>query len=241
MEELKLPQKIKDILDDFIQRLKSAYQEELVSVILYGSAARGEFIQRQSNVNLLIVLGDTDLPILNKISRVLNMQRFQILEPLFLTEDYIKSSLDVFPIEFLDIKDSYILLYGRDILEGMEIDRKNLRFQCEQEIKAKLLNIKNAYLRAKGRYALESLLFKSFTSIMHILRNIVRLKGEAPSHLKEDVLSDISEYFGIDIANFKKILEAKKNNLRLNQREIERMLSSFAGDVEKIVDIVDKG
>ena len=66
MKELKLPQNISKTMDDFINRLKDTYGGSLISVILYGSAASGEFTGRYSNINLLIVLDDTSLDNLNK-------------------------------------------------------------------------------------------------------------------------------------------------------------------------------
>ena len=240
MKELKLPEKFKKAIDDFIQMLRNAYGEDLISVILYGSAASGEFAGRYSNVNLLVVLTDTSLDNLNKMSNIITSRKFQRVNPLFLTEDYIKSSSDVFPIEFLDMKENYIVLYGKDALAGLEIDIRNLRFQCEQELKAKLLNIKNIYLRIKDKQALENLLFKSFTSSVHILRNMVRLKGKSPSYLKESVLADIAREFNMDTSNFNKILEAKKKDLKLPSGEIESLFFALVTDMEKIINIVDR-
>ena len=240
MKELKLPQNISKTMDDFINRLKDTYGDSLISVILYGSAASGEFTGRYSNINLLIVLDDTSLDNLNKISNIITGRKFRMINPLFFTEDYIKSSSDVFPIEFLDMKENYIVLYGKDALAGLEIDIRNLRFQCEQELKAKLLNIKNVYLRIKDKQALENLLFKSFTSSLHILRNMVRLKGKSPSYLKESVLADIAREFNMDTSNFNKILEAKKKDLKLPSGEIESLFFALVTDMEKIINIVDR-
>jgi predicted nucleotidyltransferase len=240
MKEFKLPQNISKTVDDFINRLKDTYRGNLISVILYGSAASGEFAGRYSNVNLLVVLTDTSLDNLNKVSNIITRRKFQRVNPLFFTEDYIKSSSDVFPIEFLDMKENYIVLYGKDTLAGLEIDIINLRFQCEQELKAKLLNIKNIYLRIKDKQALENILFKSFTSFVHIMRNMVRLKGRNPSYLKEGVLADIAREFNMDTTNFNKILEAKKKNLKLSVKETESLFFTMVTDLENIINIVDK-
>lgn len=239
MKELNLAQKHKDILDSFLCNLKDIYREGLVSIILYGSAASGEFVATHSNINLLVVLNDTSLTNLDRVSAILNKRKFQIINPLFFTEDYIRGSLDVFPIEFLDMQENYAVLHGKDCLAGLEVDTKNLRFQCEQELKAKLINIKNLYLRNKNKYALRNFLFKSFTSIIHILRNLVRLKGKKPAYLKEDILSEIKEEFNIDVSNFKRILEVKNRNLKLSYKELELLLLTLVGDLEKIVNLVD--
>lgn len=240
MEQLNVPQKFKNILNHFIKSLKDIYGDGLISVILYGSAASGEVTYKHSNINLLVILNDMRLDNLNKISKLINKHRFSALSPLFFTEDYIMSSTDVFPIEFLDMKENYMVLFGKDVLKDLQIDARNLRFQCEQELKGKLINIKSVYLRNKNKYALRNLMFKSFTSIMHILRNLLRLKGKSPAYLKEDVLNEVSGEFHIDTTNFKKILEAKNKNLRLSYRQIGTLFFNLVEDLEKIVNIVDK-
>ncbi|MDD5238670.1 MAG: nucleotidyltransferase domain-containing protein [Candidatus Omnitrophica bacterium] len=240
MGGLNLTGSTKGIIDDFLMRLKKAYQGGLVSVILYGSAASGEFAEKQSNINLLVVLEDAGLKNLNKISGLLNKNRFQIIRPLFFSEDYIKNSLDVFPVEFLDIKENYLVLYGRDVLSGLEIDIRNLRFQCEQELKAKLINLKSAYLRSRDKSFLRGLLFKSCTSILHILRNVVRLKGATPSYLKKDILEEIQRELLIDTGNFKRILDLKNTNSKLSYKEIEALFLALVEDLEKIVGLIDK-
>ena len=201
MEEPNLPKNLKDILEELIQGLKKVYADTLVCVILYGSAASGEFIDRHSNLNLLVVLKDTSLQNLKKASGFINRRKFAFVHPLFLTEEYIKSSSDVFPIEFLDMKENYRLLYGRDILAGVAIDTRNLRFQCEQELKSKLIVLRQMYLRRnKDSAGLRALLFKSFNSVMHILRNVLRLKGKEPAYLKQDILQDVAANFAINKA-----------------------------------------
>jgi len=241
MQGLKLAPKLKSILDDFIKALQGTYGEDLVSVILYGSAASGEFIDRHSNLNLLVVLKNTDLENLRKATTVINKLKFRAMHPLFFTEDYIRSSTDTFPIEFLDMKENYAVLLGRDTFKGISIDTRNLRFQCEQELKEKLINLKQLYLRRnKDKTALSNALFKVFTSVLHILRNVLRLKGRLPPYLKEDILREISVEFQIDSDIWKKILVAKNKQIRLSAAEIEHSFTGFAKDLEKIINAVDK-
>jgi len=197
-------------------------------------------MDKHSNINLLIVLKDAGLANLKKITKTLKEKKFNILNSLFLTPDYIRNSTDVFPIEFLDMKENYVLLFGEDILKDLQVDIKNLRFQCEQELKAKLILIKKFYLRNRSKYALRSFLFKSMNSVLHILRNLVRLKGKAPAYLKEVVLKDIYQEFSINIQPFNKILEAKKGNQRLSYQETEDLLFVFVTELEKIINIVDR-
>jgi predicted nucleotidyltransferase len=239
MEELKLPANLKNLLLNFTQSLKDIYQHNLISVVLYGSAASGEFVHRHSNLNVLIILQNTDLKELKKAAKIIN--KFGMLNPLFLTEDYIVSSTDVFPIEFLDIQENYFLLYGKDILKNININTENLRFQCEQELKVKLINLRQAYLRLSNNKAgLLNLLFKSFTSVLHILRNLLRLKGNRPLYLKPDIINQVPSEFRIDKAVWEKILAAKNKQIKLKGSSIDELFVSFVKELENLVDIVDK-
>lgn len=240
MGQLNLPQRLKNSLEDFTKKLKDVYGDGLISVILYGSAASGEFAAKRSNINLSIVLNDTSLDNLAKIAKIINMPRFQALNPFFFTEDYIARSTDVFPIEFLDMKENYALVYGKDVLKDIRIDIKNLRFQCEHELKAKLLNIKRLYLRTRNERELKNLMFQSFTSAMHLLRNLIRLKGKTPSYPKDTLIKEISKEFGIDGSIFDKIYAVKRGSIKLSYKEADALFCDFVKELEKAVEIVDK-
>jgi len=239
MQEVRLPQKLEIKMQQFLQGLIDTYAEDLVSVSLYGSGASGEFVERYSNLNLLVVLKNSDLENLKKSSCL--TRRSRIINPLFLTEGYINSSTDIFPIEFLDMQENYRLLYGKDVLSGLHISTENLRFQCEQELKAKLISLRQSYLRIyKNKALLAALLFKSFNSILHILRNVLRLKGKIVVYQKQEILKEVSAQFGIKCDVFERIRQAKLKQIRLKGGEAEALFIDFIMVLEKIVDIVDK-
>lgn len=239
MEQLKIPARHKQTLQIFTQGLKDIYAEELIALVLYGSAASGEFADKYSNFNLLVVLKNTDLTTIKKASNL--TRKFKMILPLFLTENYILSSTDIFPIEFMDMQENYFVLYGKDVLKGIEIDNRNLRFQCEQELKAKLIKLKQAYLLLNNNMeALRSLLFKSFTSVLHISRNVLRLKGVNTTYFKEDVLKKLAVEFKIDTRIWKEILAAKNNQVKLTGKRIEPLFISFVKELELLAALVDK-
>ena len=239
MGQLKLSQKVEKKLNGFNRLIKEAYKEGLISVILYGSAASGEFVDTHSNLNVLLVLKNTDLENLKKAAFAVN--KFPMINPLFLTESYILRSLDIFPIEFLDMQENYQVLYGQDILKDINIDTRNLRFQCEQELKVKLINLRQVFLMMyKDKAALCNLLFKSFTSVLHILRNVLRLKGKASPYNKEEILKALALEFQIDMNVWQKIWLAKNRQIKLNNKNAKELFIKFVRDLERIVDIVDR-
>ncbi len=242
MPELKLGQKVKNNLDAFIQGLQGLYKDSLISVILYGSGSSGEFIDKNSNLNVLVILRSAGLEDLKIASRLVNKWRFRAIRPLFFDQDYVRSSNDVFPIEFLDMKENYTVLAGSDVLKDVTVETKNLRFQCEQELKIKLINLKQAYLRINrsGSLALGDLLFRQFTSVLHILRNVLRLKGKKPPYLKQDIIKEAALDFGIDLNDWQRILALKNKQAKSSAKEIEQLFVKFVIDLGRIASFVDK-
>ena len=241
MLKLNLGQKIKNLLDVFTEELKSIYKDGLISVILYGSASSGEFVDTHSNLNILVILKDNSLESIKKAAGLSGKFKFRMFSALFFTEEFMRASCDVFPIEFIDIKENYKILYGRDVLEGMTIDLKNLRFQCEHELKSRLIYLKQRYLALhKDRSSLQALLFKSATSVSHILRNVLRLKGKEPAYLKEEVLRQISGEFKINAEAWGKILAAKSKKIRLKAQDSNSLFNDFIKDLEAISVVLDR-
>ena len=242
MQELKLVDSLKKNIDAFVEDLKQLYAEDLVSVILYGSAASGEHSQKHSNINILIVLKSVDLSSLDKSRKLIHKFSNRRVDPLFLSEAYILSSTDVFPIEFLDMKENYHCLYGKDVFKELKIDLKNLRFQCEQELKSKLIFLRQQYLtiNSKDSQALTNLLFKSFTSIVHILRNALRLKGKEPSYSKEAALKELIVEFSLGSDVFLKIWQAKRDSIKLKEDNLQALLKEFVLELDKVAEKVDQ-
>ncbi|MBI5415444.1 MAG: nucleotidyltransferase domain-containing protein [Candidatus Omnitrophica bacterium] len=237
-----LPRGIKKNIDEFVTSLRKLYSDDLACVILYGSAASGELTEAHSNINLLVVLKKTDLPSLEMSRRLVNHLSSRRIEPLFLSREYILGSSDVFPIEFLDMKDNHVCLYGPDVLDEVRIDPRNLRFQCEQELKSKLILVRQQYLRVNpnDKRALANLLFRNLTSVAHIFRNLLRLKGKTPSRMNEDVFKEIAVEFHVETAVFLKIWQAKKDPARLNARDLKALLGDFVLELDKIIKTVDR-
>ena len=184
---------MKKNLNSFTEQLKSKLGENLLLVSLYGSKARGEHVKRHSDINILIILNKRDLSCLKAIAGIKKKPAFRDISPLVFTRDYLNSSVDTFPIEFLDIKESYSVLYGEDCLKGLKIGLKNLRHQCEWELKSKIIQLQKFYINSGGNTkALQQFLLKALPSFTVIFKNIQRLKN-IDSDLDQDVLNELRQ------------------------------------------------
>ncbi len=241
MAELKLPEGIRKSIDEFVGSLKELYENQLLSVVLYGSAAGGELTRVYSNINILVVLQNTDLSTLEMARRLVNKRSNRRIDPLFLSREYLLSSSDVFPIEFLDMREKHVCLYGEDIFKEIKIDLKNLRFQCEQELKSKLILLKQQYLRVDpgDKQVLANLLFGNFTSLVHILRNLLRLKGQAMPAATQEVFKEVAIRFGVKTDTLSEIWQAKKDPAHLRAEGLRALLADLVLELERIVNTVD--
>ena len=73
-----------------------------------------------------------------------------IAAPLIMTPEYIDASVDVFPLEFIEIQQRHFCVFGPDHFEGLSFDHTHVRLQCERELKTLLISMRQALLSAAG-------------------------------------------------------------------------------------------
>jgi hypothetical protein len=134
------------LLNEFVQKMRTAAGENLLSVILYGSAAEGEFHPQYSDLNLLCVLRDVSFGSLAKIAAAMDWWRGKHHPPLVLTSQELNTSADVFSIEFADMKQRYRVLHGEDVLRTLDVPLTRHRAQLEYELREKLFLLRQHLL-----------------------------------------------------------------------------------------------
>jgi len=235
----KLNSHVKKVLMPFSQAMIALHGDNLKSISLYGSAVGEDFIPKKSNVNLLLVMERIDPPDLKMSLKLINQGRKKGIVPLLLTVEHMKSSTDTFPIEFLEMKENYILIYGKDILGELEVNSRNVRHQCEQQLKGGLIRLYQVYLEIGMRKKrIRSLLINSLTSLVPIFRSLLRLKGKALPVKKRDIISDLEREFTVNGALFLKVLEMKEG--KKVKDNLEKLFGDYLEEVEKLCIICDR-
>jgi len=109
--------------------------------------------------------------------------------PLLVTRNFVNSSLDSFPLEFLDITASnYENLYvKKDILKKLKFEPADIRLQMEREIKGKWLLIRLSVLEKKNTpKQLADILALTLGNIVRVLKGICYLNdGSVPQTLED--------------------------------------------------------
>jgi predicted nucleotidyltransferase len=158
---------VHEALKNLVEQLHEAAKENLESIILYGSAARGDFHEAHSDLNVLCVLRSLRAAELDRVSVAVKwwttVQRQPA--PLFFTVEELRASADVFAIEILDMQQSHRVLYGTDIVAGISVPMNLHRVQVEHELRTLLLRLRQHLVRDAGnQHELGTVLAKSFSS-----------------------------------------------------------------------------
>ena len=226
---------------DLVERLKKALPSELKSVILYGSAAAGDHIEKRSDYNILVVTGKLGVAELKALSKPsLAWIRAGNPAPLLFTLDRLKKSADVFPIEILDIKQSHKVLYGEDIVDEIEISRENLRLELEHELKGKLIQLRERYLTTGGKPKLVAeLMINSLSTFLVLFRSALRLYQDKVPAKKIDVLEALAEYISFDTEIFVTIEDLRTGRKKAGDVQSDELFERYLKTVEEVVNAVD--
>ena len=235
---------MKHQLAAFIDDLRSTHRGNLVSVILYGSAAAGDHTANRSDYNILVALktiGPGDLR--NAHAAVREWLRLGHSVPVFFTVAELQDAGDVFPIEFSAMQRVRKVLYGSDVLAGLEFSDANLRHQVEYELRSKLIGLRRAYIPASGTVeGLTGLMAESIANFAVLFGAVLMLKGVDVPTGKREIIALLAEQMGINGSPFEKVLNIRENNFsgRLDEVTSNQLFTEYLEEIEKVIEGVDK-
>jgi hypothetical protein len=225
-----------DIIENLIGDYLKVFGDGLIGAVLYGSAVSHEYSPGRSDINFALFLKD------NSISRLRNCVETQkrwsrkgVSVPLFLTREYIKSSLDTFPIEFLDMQSCYRLLYGEDILSTIEIEKGYLRLQCERELKGVMLHLRSEFIRAENRAgSLRKLLSFSMRKLIPLFKAILVLNDRKIPSTKYEIISAVEDLYGFGASALSDVFQLSNGN-----KDLAGLFDRFTALVDTITGYID--
>ncbi|MGO8789993.1 MAG: hypothetical protein ACLQVL_21770 [Terriglobia bacterium] len=229
-------------LTDLVTRLNAAAGSNLLSAILYGSAATDEFHEGHSDLNILCVmqsLGREDLGKLHDASAWWVKKGHPA--PLFFTLDEIHHSSDIFAIEFLDIKAAHRVLYGDDVVAAMHVPMDLHRLQVERELRNNTLRLRQHYLRhpADSRKTLE-LMTSSISTFAALFRHALIALGENSPSTKHATMDRLGSVLGFDPAPFHTIFEIREGRKRERDVDVLATFDAYLNMVSHVAEEIDR-
>ena len=229
-------------LEEFARRLEAALGGNLVSLLLFGSAARGTHAEGRSDLNLLLIVKDASVTALHAATPlVAEWARGGQPPPLIFAEAEWLGSTDVLPIEIEDMRDAHRVLAGRDPLAGMATRRSDLRTELEHEIRGKVLRLRTEYAAAAADgKALGRLLVHSAGTFFVLFRACLRLGGGAPPADHGALVRETAAAAGLDATAFDWVLAALAGKPPADLAPYDPIAGKYVDQMEKLADYVDK-
>lgn len=232
---------MEQLLQRFVQDVHELYGGDLVAIFLYGSATTGEHVAGRSDINVGVVLSRLTPALLRKASgRLRGWARHGFATPVFFDPRFLRDSLDVFPIEFLDMQAHHRALWGPDLLADLRIGAEPLRRQCELELRGKLLKLRQAYVESAGSPKdLEAVLVSAVSSLVVLARTLLRLAHADEGGSTGGVLDRIEAHFGVSAANLRKAWRLKRGEVRVTGSELDALYQAVLEEFQRLVQVVD--
>jgi hypothetical protein len=189
-------------IEQFAHDLTQALGDRLVTLLLYGSAARGLYVPDRSDLNTLLICDRADADLFARLATpVARWVKGGQPAPIILTAQEWRDATDAFPIEYEDMREAHRLLAGRDPWAGITVDREHVRRQLEHELMGKLVQARRAYAALQGEpKRLGRVLVESAGGFLAMLRAALRLAGHAPPPAAEQVVQTAGATIGFDAA-----------------------------------------
>lgn len=233
-----LPPDVRETLRSYLKEVTALFGPLLEAVILYGSAATGEYLPGRSNLNLLLLLSKYELITLQRYAKAhRRWSREQLTVPLMLTEAELRSSSHLFPLEYGEIGERHILLSGRDPFPTLSIDRQHLRIQCEQEIRGNLVRLRQRFVEGGGTAEAAAILLPlSVTALLPCVRGLFRLRDLPVPGTADAVLNELQARMDVDPEAFQSALALKRGLVSLGPLEVPRLFERYASALERLIE-----
>lgn len=195
-----LPDDIHAVLSPLVAAAKEAFGPDLVSLVLFGSAAEGR-LRPTSNVNLLFVLDRFDQSKADSFREPLRAGHAALkLSTMFVLQSELHDSFEVFAVKFEDIAKRHRLLFGQDVLSGLAASRQ-ARLGALRQL---LLNLS---MRLRERYMATSLREEQLARVIAeaaaplrsaaaVILDLEGRRARSPKEALETLVRDIGGTFG---------------------------------------------
>jgi len=227
MIDLSLKDVIIERFKPFQDEILNSYKDKIHSITITGSALTDDFVTGKSDVNSIFVLTEMDFNFLELLAPLGKKYRKKnIAAPLIMTPEYIINSLDVFSLEFLNIKLLHKTIFGEDL--------------CERELKVRLIGLRQGYISCLGNSKmLMDMFIDSFSGYIPLFKGIILLLGKEPPVTSHDAIAVLEEVSGVNTNVFKTVLKQKKQNTKLTMGQLNTIFQDYYVAIEKLGDITD--
>ncbi|MGH9402630.1 MAG: hypothetical protein ACRD2P_11045 [Terriglobia bacterium] len=225
-----------------VERLKRAAGENLRSVVLYGSAANENFSPKHSDVNILCLLRQIDVPGLVRLQGAAKWwTKKGHPAPLVFTLEELQRSADIYAVELLEIKSCRRVLFGEDVFESLETPMRLYRLQVERELRHSLIRLRQSYVLAAGNHkAVVQLMVRSFSTFALLFRHALIALGEEAPAAKQEAVERLAALLGFSTTSFRELAGIRKGDRKGKDLDARLIFRDYLESVTRAVDMIDE-
>ena len=236
-----MPDEVRQTIRTFLGQLRKQIGDHLEAVILFGSLVRGEYVQGRSNINLLLVVRQFTLELGQRCGSLhRRWGKEGLIAPLMMKQEELRASSQHFPLEFLEIKDSHVLLEGRDPFPELHMTNTNLILHCQQDLIGNLFRLRQRFVEGEGKSeAIFALLPLSLTALIPSLRGLFRLLNHSPSGTTAAILERLPTALQVEPAVFQEVLNLKRGLSSPGKKEFPHLYERYVQGLEGLIQRVE--
>lgn len=232
-----------DEIQELVTKLERAFNDRLVSVILYGSTSVAGQQDPYSHVDILCVLKQVTPRELGDGEPIVKWWRERgHTSPLMMSEEEAHNSADCFPVEFSDMKERRKVLYGIDVIADLQVDPKHYRVHLEHELRSKLFRLRQQAAGVLSNHAaLLKLCMDSVTTFCLLGRHALAVAHQDAGHERRAVIAALGKVLACDMAPFTTLLDLRESKGAAQTAPLEPtvLFADYLECVRKLVEFVD--
>lgn len=235
--------KFNEIITDFSKVVNKEFDKSIKSLYLFGSIMiQEDFHFGISDINTFIIFdNNVDDSIIPNVSNVYkNYKKYPFSIPLMLKYEEVLNAADVFPVEFIEIKEKNVLLFGEDVLSKINFNLSDIRRQCESELRAKIIGLRKMLFAEREVVKNQDILFKSLTSTLVLLKQLLRLKGAALPETRIEVINSLEKQFNLSLTGIRGLYHMRERGNKVTKGVIEKLLTDYIAELEYFSRIINE-
>jgi len=238
----KIPTIPAEVFGEFTDDCQKIFGDPLHAIYLFGSGARGEYRPKHSDLNFLLLVGEEGLAKLrDMVPYIKRWKKRAIAIPLVMTPEYLLSSLDSYPMEFLDMKLHHVVVFGEDLLKDLVIKRPDLRLQLEREVKGKLIHLRQNFVASGLKpKVMRLILVNTIPTFRSIFTGLLYHAAETPPQRVNDLFKRTAEVFGLKKSVFVDILKLRDPHVKPKRDALIQLFEDYIAEIAKLSKKVDQ-
>jgi hypothetical protein len=230
-----------DQLKELVSKLEHAFQDRLVSVVLYGSGATQDHDGKFSDLNVFCVLKEITPRELADGEPILKWWRSHGQPaPLLMTEEEAHNSADSFAIEFRDMKERRKVLYGPDVIAHLKIEGHYYRAQVEHELRSKLLRLRQqGAAQLSNPEALLKLCLDSVSTFCVLGRHALLAGHIDAKSERRAIVHQLAKTLKSDMSSFDTLLDIREDKAGVDPGDPGELFARYLQSVQQMIKFVD--